>query len=116
MLDALIGVYERNVLGYPSTAVLPYSQALSRFPAHLQQLDMESNGMSVNRFGEPVEYVTRASDFRRAGNQRTALLLSASSPGNGYCTSAVHRLPEESDGYRCGRSREAQASRSSAPM
>ena len=44
MLDALIGVYERNVLGYPSTAVLPYSQALSRFPAHLQQLDMESNG------------------------------------------------------------------------
>ena len=40
MLDALIGVYERNVLGYPATAVLPYSQALSRFPAHLQQLDM----------------------------------------------------------------------------
>ena len=34
MLDALIGAYERNVLGYPSTAVLPYSQALSRFPAH----------------------------------------------------------------------------------
>ena len=53
MLDALIGVYERNILGYPSTAVLPYSQALSRFPAHLQQLDMESNGKSVNRFGEP---------------------------------------------------------------
>ena len=42
MLDALIGVYERNVLGYPSTAVLPYSQALIRFPAHLQQADMES--------------------------------------------------------------------------
>ena len=58
LLDALIGVYERNVLGYPSTAVLPYSQALSRFPAHLQQLDMESNGKSVNRFGEPVNYVT----------------------------------------------------------
>ena len=58
MLDALIGVYERNILGYPSTAVLPYSQALSRFPAHLQQLDMESNGKSVNRFGDPVNYVT----------------------------------------------------------
>ena len=58
MLDALIGVYERNILGYPSTAVLPYSQALSRFPAHLQQADMESNGKSVNRFGEPVSYVT----------------------------------------------------------
>ncbi len=58
MLDALIGVYERNVLGYPTTAVLPYSQALSRFPAHLQQLDMESNGKSVNRFGERLDYAT----------------------------------------------------------
>ena len=58
MLDAMIGVYERNVLGYDATAVLPYSQALSRFPAHLQQADMESNGKSVNRFGEPVNYVT----------------------------------------------------------
>lgn len=58
LMDAMIGVYERNVLGYPATAVLPYSQALSRFPAHLQQLDMESNGKSVNRFGEPVDYVT----------------------------------------------------------
>ncbi|MDO5344581.1 MAG: glucose-6-phosphate isomerase [Lachnospiraceae bacterium] len=58
MLDALIGVYERNVLGYPATTVLPYSQALSRFPAHLQQADMESNGKSVNRFGEPVSYPT----------------------------------------------------------
>ena len=58
MLDALIGVYERNVLGYPGTAVLPYSQALNRFPAHLQQVDMESNGKSVNRFGEPVNYPT----------------------------------------------------------
>lgn len=58
MLDALIGVYERNVLGYRCTAVLPYAQALSRFPAHLQQLDMESNGKSVNRFGKPLSYVT----------------------------------------------------------
>ena len=58
MLDAIIGMYERNVLGYGCTAVLPYSQALSRFPAHLQQADMESNGKSVNRFGEPVGYVT----------------------------------------------------------
>ena len=67
MLDALIGVYERNFLGYPSTAVLPYSQALSRFPAHLQQLDMESNGKSVNRFGEPVDYVTGPVIFGEPG-------------------------------------------------
>ena len=67
LLDALIGVYERNVLGYPNTAVLPYSQALSRFPAHLQQLDMESNGKSVNRFGEPVNYVTGPVIFGEPG-------------------------------------------------
>ncbi len=67
MLDALIGVYERNVLGYPSTAVLPYSQALSRFPAHLQQLDMESNGKSVNRFGESVDYATGPVIFGEPG-------------------------------------------------
>ena len=67
MLDALIGVYERNVLGYPCTAVLPYSQALSRFPAHLQQADMESNGKSVNRFGEPVNYVTGPVIFGEPG-------------------------------------------------
>ena len=67
MLDALIGVYERNVLGYPSTAVLPYSQALSRFPAHLQQLDMESNGKSVNRYGESVNYVTGPVIFGEPG-------------------------------------------------
>ena len=67
LLDALIGVYERNVLGMPTTAVLPYSQALSRFPAHLQQLDMESNGKSVNRFGEPVNYVTGPVIFGEPG-------------------------------------------------
>ena len=67
MLDALIGVYERNVLGMGSTAVLPYSQALSRFPAHLQQADMESNGKSVNRFGEYLNYKTGPMIFGEPG-------------------------------------------------
>ncbi len=67
MLDALIGVHERNVLGYPATAVLPYSQAMSRFPAHLQQLDMESNGKSVNRFGERLSYATGPVIFGEPG-------------------------------------------------
>ncbi|WP_461256425.1 glucose-6-phosphate isomerase [Treponema sp. R80B11-R83G3] len=58
LLDALIGIWERNFLQYPYTAVLPYSQALSRFPAHLQQMDMESNGKRVNRFGDTVKYST----------------------------------------------------------
>ncbi len=67
MLDALIGVYERNVLNFECTAVLPYAQCLSRFPAHLQQLDMESNGKSVNRFGEPVNYATGPIIFGEPG-------------------------------------------------
>ena len=67
LLDAMLGVFERNFLGYPITAVLPYSQALIRFPAHLQQLDMESNGKSVNRFGEPLNYKTGALLFGEPG-------------------------------------------------
>ena len=67
MLDALIGLYERNVQGYPMTALLPYSQALSRFPAHLQQACMESNGKSVNRFGEKVDYLTGEVIFGEPG-------------------------------------------------
>ncbi len=67
LLDALIGVYLRNVLNYPASAVLPYSQALSRFPAHLQQLDMESNGKRVNRFGEPLPYAAGPVIFGEPG-------------------------------------------------
>jgi len=67
LLDALIGVWERNFLGCPYTAVLPYSQALSRFPAHLQQLDMESNGKRVNRGGEPIAYSTGPVVFGEPG-------------------------------------------------
>lgn len=67
LLDALIGIYERNVQEYPATAILPYSQALSRFPAHLQQLDMESNGKSVNRRGEKINYVTGPVIFGEPG-------------------------------------------------
>ncbi len=63
----MIGVFNRNILGLPCTAVLPYSQALSRFPAHLQQLDMESNGKSVNRRGEAVNYPTGPVVFGEPG-------------------------------------------------
>jgi glucose-6-phosphate isomerase len=67
LLDALIGVWERNFQGYPYTAILPYSQALSRFPAHLQQLDMESNGKRVNRDGVPLAYSTGPVVFGEPG-------------------------------------------------
>jgi glucose-6-phosphate isomerase len=55
VLLGLIGIWYRNVLGYPTYAVLPYSQDLSRFPAYLQQLDMESNGKRVRLDGSPVD-------------------------------------------------------------
>jgi glucose-6-phosphate isomerase len=67
LLDALLGVFERNFLGLPYTAVLPYSQAMSRFPAHLQQLDMESNGKRVNRDGKPIAYQTGPVVFGEPG-------------------------------------------------
>lgn len=58
LMMALLGVWNHNFLGYPTVAVLPYSQALHRFTAHLQQCDMESNGKSINRNGEPVQTKT----------------------------------------------------------
>lgn len=58
LLNALIGIWNHNFLGYETVAVLPYSQALMRFSAHLQQLDMESNGKRINRQGQAVDYQT----------------------------------------------------------
>jgi glucose-6-phosphate isomerase len=58
LLLALLGIWNRNFLGCETVAVLPYSQALIRFTAHLQQLDMESNGKSVTRQGRPVIWQT----------------------------------------------------------
>ena len=58
LLLGLIGVWNANFLGADSYAVLPYDQYLHRFPAYLQQLDMESNGKSVDRQGNRVDYAT----------------------------------------------------------
>lgn len=58
LLLALLGIWNHNFLGYPTLAILPYSQALNRFPAHLQQCDMESNGKSVDRQGRRVSTKT----------------------------------------------------------
>jgi glucose-6-phosphate isomerase len=51
---ALLGIWYHNYFGAESHAVLPYDQALRSLPAYLQQLDMESNGKSVDRDGRPV--------------------------------------------------------------
>ena len=58
VLLGLLGIWYDNFFGAESHAVLPYDQYLSRFPAYLQQLDMESNGKSVTLDGERVTYQT----------------------------------------------------------
>ncbi len=58
VLLAMIGIWNANFLGADTYAVLPYDQYLHRLPAYLQQADMESNGKSVTRDGEPVGYTT----------------------------------------------------------
>ncbi|MDG4475109.1 glucose-6-phosphate isomerase [Thiovibrio frasassiensis] len=56
LLLALLGIWNHSFLGSETLAILPYSQALVRFTAHLQQCDMESNGKSVTRQGKPLAW------------------------------------------------------------
>jgi glucose-6-phosphate isomerase len=58
VLLGLIGVWYLNCFGAETQAILPYNHYLARFPAYLQQLDMESNGKSVTLAGEPVDLTT----------------------------------------------------------
>ena len=66
-LMALIGVWHRNVCGYRGLAVLPYDQRLDRFPAYLQQLEMESNGKRVDLDGAGVAVETSPLLFGEPG-------------------------------------------------
>jgi glucose-6-phosphate isomerase len=58
LLSALLGIWNRDFLGHHTCAIIPYSEALSRFPAHLQQLDMESNGKRIDKKGHAVQFPT----------------------------------------------------------
>lgn len=58
VLMALIGIWNNNFLAADSLAILPYDQSLHRFPAYLQQADMESNGKRATLSGESVDYST----------------------------------------------------------
>ena len=58
VLMALIGIWYINFVGAETQAIVPYDQALNQLPSFLQQLDMESNGKSVDIFGHPVNYKT----------------------------------------------------------
>jgi glucose-6-phosphate isomerase len=67
MMLGLIGVWNRNFLGYAAHAVLPYSQRLGLLPNHLQQLEMESNGKSVDMQGTRIDYSTCPIIFGQSG-------------------------------------------------
>jgi glucose-6-phosphate isomerase len=67
-LMGLIGVWNINFMKLPTLAVLPYDDSLRRFPAYLQQLEMESNGKSVLLDGAPVECETAAVIWGEPGN------------------------------------------------
>ena len=64
---ALAHIFNRNAMGRPLRAVIPYAQRLALFPAYLQQLEMESNGKGVNKEGLPVRHATAAAVFGDAG-------------------------------------------------
>lgn len=67
VIMALLGIWYRNFKSCQSYAVLPYDQYLSRFPAYLQQMDMESNGKNIDRDGKAVDYDTGAVIFGEPG-------------------------------------------------
>lgn len=67
VLMGLFNVWNSTILGHSTCAVLPYSQALSKFPAHVQQLSMESNGKGVSMQGESLKYQVGEIDFGEAG-------------------------------------------------
>jgi glucose-6-phosphate isomerase len=68
VLMGLLGIWNINCLELPTLAVLPYDGRLKRFPAYLQQLDMESNGKSVTVAGEPVAHSTAPVIWGEPGN------------------------------------------------
>ncbi len=64
---AMLGVWYNNFFGAQAQAILPYDQYLHRFPAYLQQADMESNGKGVTRDGQPIDYSTGPIIWGEAG-------------------------------------------------
>ncbi|MEJ1296948.1 MAG: glucose-6-phosphate isomerase [Candidatus Sedimenticola sp. (ex Thyasira tokunagai)] len=67
VIIGMIGIWYINFIGARSHAILPYDQYLHRFPAYLQQLEMESNGKSITRDGERVDYETRSAVWGEPG-------------------------------------------------
>jgi glucose-6-phosphate isomerase len=104
VLLGLLGVWYSNFWGAQTHAVLPYSQELARFPAYLQQLDMESNGKSVTRDGAEVTWDTGPIVWGEPGTNGQHAFFQLLHQGTrlvpadliGFCR-PHHRLPRHHD-------------------
>ncbi|MGO9741778.1 MAG: glucose-6-phosphate isomerase [Roseiarcus sp.] len=101
MLMGLISVWNRNGLGRASQAVIPYDQRLSRFPAYLQQLQMESNGKRVTYNGAPVAADTGAIVWGEPGTNGQHAFFQLLHQGTEVCPIdfLVAALPTKADAH-----------------
>ncbi|WP_019027509.1 glucose-6-phosphate isomerase [Colwellia piezophila] len=67
VIMALLGIWNRNALQYPTLAILPYAHSLRALPGYLQQTDMESNGKSVSKSGDKLSWLTAPVVFGQEG-------------------------------------------------
>ena len=67
VIMGLLGIWNHSFLGYKTRTTLPYAEALLRLPSHIQQLDMESNGKVMTRYGIEVDYPVGEIDFGEPG-------------------------------------------------
>ena len=79
---ALMGIWYNNFFGAQTEAILPYDQYMHRFAAYFQQGDMESNGKSVDRDGNPVDYQTGPIIWGEPGTNGQHAFYQLNSPGN----------------------------------
>lgn len=93
VLLGLIGVWNSNFLGASTQAILPYDQYLHRFPAYLQQADMESNGKSVRLSGAPVSYATGSIVWGEPGTNGQHAFYQLIHQG-------THRIPVDFIGFK----------------
>ena len=67
VIMAMLGIWNRNALEYPTLAILPYAHSLRALPGYLQQTDMESNGKSVSKSGNKLSWLTAPVVFGQEG-------------------------------------------------
>ena len=92
---ALLGIWYNNFFDAQTHAVLPYDQYLHRFPAYLQQADMESNGKSVQRNGSPAGHATGPVVWGEPGTNGQHAFFQLPAPGHSTHSMRLYRPPRE---------------------